>query len=179
VTANVGREMKITREQVIRSYLRDTGGYDSGLNVLDDLTNWRKYPDWDQPLGAFMAINPASKLQMQFAIHLFGGPLVGWELRNYLQDAEYWDVPQPGDDEDIWGGHLTYIGAYDDDKADGFDYITSSWDQLIPTTHKVVSASADEGYAFLLLAQFNAEHKSMAGFAWADAKADLARITRA
>jgi hypothetical protein len=179
-SANAAREQRMTAQQVIKTYLGLTGGYDTGLDVLAFLKYWRKNPLWGHPLGAYVSIDPRSSYQVQAAIYLFGGVFLGLSLPEYIQDATVWDIKQPGqsgdDEPGSWGGHLVHLGAYG---MGNIDYLISTWTDEMPTTKRFVAAYADEGYALLALDWFKADHKSPAGFAYKDLLSDLNRITQA
>jgi hypothetical protein len=178
-SANAAREQIIPDDKVITTYLELTGGRDTGLNVLAFLNHWRKNPLWGHPLGAFVEINPRSPRQLQYAVYLFGGALLGFNLPVSAKGQVVWDVPRGGavgdGDPGSWGGHLTHLGAYDREAK--VPYVISTWDLMQPTASRFPAIYCDEAYALLALDWFTQDHISPMGFNWKRLKADLQRIT--
>jgi hypothetical protein len=177
-TANAAREFMPTEKQVVKTYFERTGGEDSGLVVLDELTNWRKIGRWGHPMSVFAYLNPRSDREVKYAIYLFGGAVMGLSLPNYIADAETWGRPGPDVSDDdaepgSWGGHAVHLGGYKSSS-----YFTSTWDQIIKMTDWFKDKYADECYVCLSLDWFTKDHQTPEGFAWKDLQADLARITK-
>ncbi len=180
MSANAAREQIIPDQKVIDTYLSLTGGQDTGLNTLAFLKYWRKNPLWGHPLGAFMEINPRSARQLQYAVYLFGGALLGFNLPVSAQGAAVWDVPKAGAVGDgepgSWGGHLTHLGAYD--RTATIPYLISTWDLKMPTSSRFPTIYCDEAYLLLALDWFTKDHVSPMGFNWAKLKGNLAKIAK-
>jgi hypothetical protein len=178
-SANAAREQIIPDQKVIATYLSLTGGRDIGLNTLEFLKYWLHNPLWEHPLGAFMEINPRSIRQLRYAVYLFGGALLGFNLPISAQGQGIWDVPPGGatgaGEPGSWGGHLTQLGAW----KPGKPFTISTWDLKQPTSARFISTYCDEAYVCLALDWFTKDHVTPMGFNWALLKADLQKIKEA
>lgn len=177
-TANAGRHEVITPDKkIIDTYLKLTGGQDTGLNMLAFLNYWRKTGVFGSKIGAFVSVNPRKITQMQYANYLFGGVFVGFQLPLSAKEQKVWDVPAGGPvgrgEADTWGGHTVNCG-----KANMEGYVIGTWGREQPLTPGFMATYSDECYAILTLEWFNVNHKTPAGFAWKDLQADLQRITQ-
>lgn len=175
-TANAGRrELSFSDKTIVDAYLRLTGGQDTGLNMLAFLNHWRQTGIFGSRIGAFVSVNPRKITQMQYANWLFGGVYVGLQLPMSAKGQEVWDVPPGGPvgkgEPDTWGGHCVNCG-----QASGLGYTVATWGMKQAVTPMFMATYADEAYAILTLEWFNVNHKTPAGFAWRDLKADLERI---
>jgi hypothetical protein len=167
------RERIISDKELLKAYNKLSPN-DYGLNVLSFLNWWRKNPIDGHPLGAFVAVNPTNIEMLKAAIHLFGGVFTGLGLPRSAQDQKVWDVGTGGRDTEAysWGGHLTICCEYD--RRDRLYNYT--WGESVPMSSGFVKCYCDEAYALLSLDWFKADHKTPDGLAWADLKADLARV---
>ena len=166
------REQIISDVDLLKVYNRLSPS-DNGLNELAFLNWWTKNPLSGHPLGMFVAVNPQNQAMIKQAIHLFGGVMLGVGLPLSAQNQTVWDLVQGGPDSAAysWGGHCTIVGQYD--KAGNLYHYT--WGEKQKAT-PAFSLYYDEAYALLGLDWFKADHKSPDGLAWADLKADLARV---
>jgi hypothetical protein len=167
------REVILPDKTVLDTYLKLTGGQDTGLSVLAFLNWWRKNPVAGHPLGAFVEIDPTDPVDMKYGIYLFGGIYTGLCLPKSAQKQKVWDVPRGGPvgdgEANSWGGHLTVCGAYDKQGR----YVNYTWGEKKAMTPAFTGAYCDEAYALLSLDWFKKDHKSPDGFAWRDLVADL------
>lgn len=169
------REVILPDKVVLDTYLGLTDGQDTGLSVLPFLNWWRKNPLAGHPLGAFVQIDPAHAIDMQYAIYLFGAVYTGLLLPASAKDQKVWDVSSGPDAElNSWGGHLTICGAYDQRGR----YVNYTWGEKRSMTPAFTKVYCDEAYALLSLDWFTKDHKSVDGFAYRDLIADLGKITR-
>lgn len=177
-TANAGRrEISIPDRKVVDTYLKLTGGQDTGLNMLAFLNYWRQTGVFGSRIGAFVSINPRKITQMRYANWLFGGVFLGLMLPNSARDQEVWDVPAGGPvgagEPDSWGGHCVNVG-----RIGRTDYQVGTWGTKQKATPLFIATYADEAYAILTLEWFGIDHKTPAGFAWKDLKSDLEKVTQ-
>ena len=123
--ANTGRPPPpITDADVVALY-RQAGGYDparpetdQGAQMIDVLRLMRDGGLAGRKIGAFAALDPASRVQVEAAVNLFGAAYVGVDLPIAAQTQTVWDVSpagrydasyQPGS----WGGHAMALLGYD------------------------------------------------------------------
>ena len=172
------REVVLPDKTVIDTYLKLTGGQDTGLNVLSFLTWWWKNPIAGHPLAAFVSVDPGNITNLKYGIHLFGGIFTGIELPISAQQQKVWDVPGGGIRGDgavgSWGGHLTMCGAYDKQA----NLINYTWGEKQPMTDGFVQTYVDEAYVLLALDWFGKDHKTPDGFAYKDLLSDAGRIRK-
>jgi hypothetical protein len=113
-----GVQPKITDQEVINQYLKETGGPDTGLYLLESLKSWRKsgwaIGDKTYNIYAFASINWKDHEEVKRCIHLLGG--VNFGMLVFERDIEQfeagegWELtPYSGSLE---GGHGVYAYAY-------------------------------------------------------------------
>jgi len=153
-TANAGKEVNLTDDQVIEIYSKvsgynpRTGENDRGVVLLDLLKIWKNEGFFGHKIGAFASVNPKNVSQIKYAINTFGGTLNGIALPIISQNQTIWEEPfgpdiysddaRPGS----WGGHCV-VGANYREKM--FDNIT--WGSLKPTTFGYMAIYGDEMFA--------------------------------
>jgi hypothetical protein len=116
-----GSTLMITDNDVLKEYLKETGGADSGLVVLSSLKLWRSL-GWEvgkhkYKIQAFAQINFKSPEEVRQAIFADVGIGMGVQLPNsakaQIQSGQPWDVTSGADNErGSWGGHYIYIPGY-------------------------------------------------------------------
>ena len=116
-----GAVLTITDNEVVNEYLKETGGEDSGLVVLDSLRLWRK-KGWRAAkkrynIRAFAQLNLKDHLQVKRAVFMDLGVGIGLSLPKTAQAqinaGKPWDaVSGPGSAANSWGGHYVYIPGY-------------------------------------------------------------------
>jgi hypothetical protein len=112
------RQISITAEEVIKEYLRQTGGPDIGLNMLESLKDWRKHGlTFDGKLykiHAFSSVDQQDLNQVRYCIMLLRG--IFFAMRVFTTDidqfrnGEVWHLT--GHDGANEGGHGVYGYLY-------------------------------------------------------------------
>ena len=113
----------ITDDDVKTEYFKESGGADSGLDMITSLNAWRKgWPAAGQNYNifAYAEVDPTNKNEIMATIYLLNGVYCGVRLPISAQAQtgtdKIWDVDntangQPG----TWGGHCIYLKKYDKD----------------------------------------------------------------
>ena len=119
--AEQGQVIRITDGEVVREYLLETGGADSGLVVLDSLSRWRKR-GWIAGgaryfINAFAEIDRGAPSQVKQAVFTELGVGLGlWLPRSAQYEFEagkpWATVSGPGSVPGSWGGHYVYVTGY-------------------------------------------------------------------
>lgn len=172
-SANAGREAVLPEKTVINTYLKLTGGADTGLNMLEFLKFWRKTGIAGHQIGAFVGIDPQNLTSWRYTNYLFGGVFSGFMLPEsamaQFDQGKTWEVV-PG--SQIIGGHCVNGGV-----ATPRLVQLGTWGKKQWATVGFVGQHCDEAYAILSLDWFTKSHKTPAGFAWKDLLADLKAVT--
>lgn len=116
-----GAVLTITDKEVVNEYLKETGGEDSGLVVLDSLRLWRK-KGWraakeSYKIRAFAQVNLNEHQEVKRAVFMDLGVGLGLALPKTAQAqisaGKAWDaVSGPGSAPNSWGGHYVYVPGY-------------------------------------------------------------------
>jgi hypothetical protein len=148
-----GAEIKIRDRDVLREYLRETGGVDSGLVVLDSLKAWRKV-GWRAArhpyrIAAFAEIHRSDHDEVKAAIYLLAGAGVGLALprsaQPQIQAGKVWDVVSgPNGKPNSWGGHYVYCCGYTKSGP-----VCVTWGRNQQMTWAFFERYADEAYAIV------------------------------
>jgi hypothetical protein len=109
-----GTQITITADEVIKEYLRETGGPDIGLNMLLALKDWRNhglnFGGKTYKIYAFSSVDPQDLTQVRYCIQLLRG--IPFAMRVYTTDVdqfrngEMWHLT--GNDGQFEGGHGVY-----------------------------------------------------------------------
>ncbi len=114
-------DLSIQDSEVVAEYLKETGGVDSGLVMLNSLNSWRK-EGWTlggkhYDIHAYTALNWRNHGEVMAAIYMLGGvyagallPVSGQKEFNGGQPWAMTDGPDTGIGS--WGGHAIYFMAY-------------------------------------------------------------------
>lgn len=112
---------KITDNDVIKEYLKQTGGPDVGLIVLDSLNLWRKQ-GWkvakrNYKIKAFAQVNPKDRNSIKQAIYMDVGLGIGlnlpWSAAIEFNVGKPWSVTTGRNSKpNSWGGHYVYLCGY-------------------------------------------------------------------
>ena len=153
-TANSGKEVNFTDEQVIEIYSKlsgynpRTGENDNGVVLLDLLKEWKNVGFFGHKIGAFAYVNPKNVKQIKYAINTFGGTLNGIALPIISQQQTIWEEPFGADrfSDDAkpgsWGGHCTFGANYNEKKLENV-----TWAMEKKTTFGYMSSYGDEMFA--------------------------------
>lgn len=177
-TATAGRHTETVPDQkVVDTYLKLTGGVDSGLYLLDFLRFWKSTGFYGHKIGAFAAVNPKNIKAVKYANFLFGGVYLGLGLPLSAKDNDVWEVPAVGLTGNgapySWGGHAVNCGEYG-------NYYNSvvTWGRVQPMSWEFLAAYCDEAYAIVTLEWFTTAHKTPQGVGWKDLVSDLGKISK-
>ena len=100
------------RADVIKLYLRLTGGIDSGLVELDVLNYWRKHVVSGDEIVAYVSVDPRNHTHVKQAITLFGGVYLGFQVQqDCIDDFNAGRTWTPG--PLTTDGHAVHAVAYD------------------------------------------------------------------
>lgn len=181
-TSNAGHEVILPDKTIVDTYLKLTGGVDSGLYLLDFLRYWRKNGlGTTAPIGAFVAVSPKNITLMRYACYLFGSVYIGAALplsaKTQIDHGLAWDVPPGGPIDDgepgSWGGHCMASGYYAQ-----WGYSLDTWGQQQQCTKNWMGQYCDEAYAILSLDWFNEGHRTPLGMDWRTLLKDLTAVTK-
>ena len=116
-----GSVLMITDADVRKEYFKETGGPDSGLVVLDSLSEWR-HKGWrvgkhTYRISAYAEVNRANRNQVRQAIYADVGIGIGVNLplsaQGEIQTGRPWATTTgPGSAPGSWGGHYVYVPGY-------------------------------------------------------------------
>jgi hypothetical protein len=116
-----GSVMMISDKDVLKEYMRETGGVDSGLVVLDSLNAWRhrgwKVGKRGYKIRAFAEVNRGLRDEVRRAIFADVGVGIGVNLpktaQAEMQSGQPWKTTTgPGSAPGSWGGHYVYVSGY-------------------------------------------------------------------
>jgi hypothetical protein len=116
-----GSVMMVTDKEVTKEYFKETGGPDSGLVVLDSLSEWR-HDGWKVGkhtfrIQAYAELNRGNHNQVRQAIFADVGVGIGVSLplcaQDEIQTGQPWATTSgPGSAPGSWGGHYVYVCGY-------------------------------------------------------------------
>jgi hypothetical protein len=144
---------RITDKQVVAEYLKETGGDDDGLIVLDSLKLWRqrgwKAGGQTLKIKAFSEISLTATQHIKQAIYLDVGVGLGldlpWSASDQFNAGKAWDVVKGRDGKPgSWGGHYVFVSGY---TKDGPTCVT--WGTKQQMTWRFIQKYADECYAII------------------------------
>ena len=184
-TANVGKEIIPTDDQIVAAYAAVTGynpqtnSGDNGAVEVDVLNYWRQTGVADHKIGAYMALEPANHTHIMDSVNIFQGCYIGLLLpktaQAQLQNKQPWSVPPGGPVGDgtpkSWGGHAVPVVAYD---QRGLTCITWGAPQLM--TWGFWEAYCEEAYAILSQDYLTGAKKTPNGFSLEQLQEDLADL---
>ncbi len=130
-----GKVPNITDAEIKKEYFKETGGADTGLNMLDSFKAWRK--GWiaggkKRTIGAYFSVDFRNATEVKQAIYLHGGIPIGVELPDDAMDeftrGKAWTTTKLPPDPDE--GHCIYLTGW---TATAFTAITwAQYQQLSP-----------------------------------------------
>jgi hypothetical protein len=116
-----GSVLMITDKDVLKEYKKETGGPDTGLIVLDSLSEWR-HGGWKvgkrrYTIQAYAEVDRSKKDEVRRAIYADVGVGMGLSLpldaQKQIQAGQAWDVTSgSGAKPGSWGGHYVYACGY-------------------------------------------------------------------
>ena len=146
-----GSILMIKDKTVLSEYFRESGGADSGLVVLDSLSEWRK-KGWKigkhtYKIQAYAQLAEGNHLEIRQAIYADIGIGIGVQLplsaQKQIQTGQPWDVTSgPDAKPGSWGGHYVHVPGYN---VHGPVCVT--WGRKQQMTWKWFDKYCDEAYA--------------------------------
>ena len=140
----------ITTQDVETEYFKETGGGDTGLDMLTSLNEWRQ-SGWsaaghNYTIYAFAELELDKHSELMYSIYLLDGAYTGFNVPQSAMDqfdnGQIWDVVP--DDGGIVGGHCVYIVAYN-----SIGPICVTWGQRQPMTWAFWDKYFDEAYGLI------------------------------
>jgi hypothetical protein len=164
----VGKKSIMAKTDVVKLYLRLTGGVDSGLNELDVLNYWRKNAVSGDKILAYVSIDVKNHTNLEQAIRLFGGVYLGFQVQaNCIQE---FDARQPWTPGPLTqDGHAVFAVGYD---SGGVTVLT--WGNTQKATWAWWDECVDEAYAILPPEAKKSDFEP--GFNFDQLQADLAAV---
>lgn len=113
-----GKLIPITDRDIEKEYFKETGGQDSGLNMLTSLNEWRQ-KGWSAAgkiytIHAYAQIEVSNHNELMYSIYLFRGAYAGFNVPQSAMDQ--FDAGKPwtviANDGGIMGGHCIYIVGF-------------------------------------------------------------------
>jgi hypothetical protein len=150
-----GSIQMISDKDVTKEYFKETGGPDSGLNILDSLNLWRQ-TGWkcgpkkkNYKIHAFAQITVSNHSEVKAAIYLLTAAYVGIALpqsaQSQIQTGRAWDVVKgPGSSPNSWGGHCVMIPGYNKTGP-----VCVTWGRKQQMTWAFFDKYCDEAYALV------------------------------
>ena len=152
-TAEEGVLISITDKDVLREYLKETGGGDTGLVVLDSLKLWRKR-GWRAAkqrfkIKAFAEIDRTSHQEVKRAVYLDVGVGLGFTLPDsaitQFHAGKPWEVISgPGSRPNPHNGHYVYVPGYTKGGP-----VCVTWGRKQQMTWAFLKKYSDEAYAII------------------------------
>jgi hypothetical protein len=146
-----GSVIMIKDGDVLREYKRETGGPDTGLVVLDSLSEWR-HRGWKvgkraYKIHAYAEVNFRKHDEVRQAIFADVGVGLGVQLpiaaQRQIQTGQPWDVTSgPDAVPGSWGGHYVYVPGYTPDGP-----VCVTWGRKQQITWAWLDRYCDEAYA--------------------------------
>jgi hypothetical protein len=146
-----GSLLMITDKDVIKEYLKETGGADTGLVVLSSLSRWRK-SGWKvgkttYKIRAYAQVDSSDHDEVRRAIFADVGVGLGVQLpksaQAQIQTGQPWDVTTgPDATAGSWGGHYIYVPGYTPAGP-----VCVTWGRKQQMTWAWLDAYCDEAYA--------------------------------
>lgn len=148
-----GRVIRITDDDVLKAYFRETGGDDTGLVMLDSLNVWRntgfRVGNRTYKIKAYGAVSPRRKSDVKQVIYADIGVYTGLALplsaQAELNAGKPWSKTSgAGSTPGSWGGHCVYVCGYNVNGPIGI-----TWGKRQAMTWAWFAKYCDEAYAVL------------------------------
>lgn len=168
----------VTLYQCASGYDPDRPGSDRGAQMVDVLRLMQRRGLAGIKIGAYAALTPQSRAEIEMAVNLTGCAYVGVDLPLAAQDQTVWDVASPGKYDDryrpgSWGGHAMALLGYDR------SHVTFvSWGQVRIATVEWLMTYASEAWAIVDDLWLREDGLTPSGFDAERLRADLASIQR-
>lgn len=146
-----GSVVMIADKDVLKEYLKETGGSDTGLVVLDSLKEWRtkgwKVGKQTYKIQAFAEVDFTNHETVRQAVFADVGIGLGLQLPNsakaQIQAGQPWDVTAgPDSTPGSWGGHYVYVPGYSPGGP-----VCVTWGRKQQMTWAWLDKYCDESYA--------------------------------
>lgn len=139
----------MTRQQVVKLYMKLTGGVDSGLAELDVLNYWRKHKVAGDKILAYVKIDPKNHTHIEQALALFGGVYLGFQVQeNCVQE---FDAKQPWTPGKLThDGHAVFAVGYDQNTVQVLTWGNTQqgtwawWDECVDEAYAIVPPEAED-----------------------------------
>jgi hypothetical protein len=178
VAANSGKAFEPTDAMAIEAYSAITGfdpnakldangenPTDQGTVFLDMLNYWRQTGIGGEKILAFVALNPRDQEQLEQAMSIFGGIVIGLNLPVSAQNQDVWTpVRGAAGDPGSWGGHGVFMPDYVDlSGATRDQFVCETWAERKKMTNAFRTKYVDEAYAVVTELWLNAVGDSPSG----------------
>ena len=172
----------ITDAEVLALYTAVTGydparpETDRGAQMIDVLRMLKKRGIAGRQIGAYVAVDPANRLEVEHAINICGSLYLGLSLPEAWQVNTMWDIAPPNAalapwKAGSWGGHAVAVLAYD---WAGLWLVT--WGALKRITWEGLFAYGDEAWTTIDSLWLQDCGETPSGFNAVQLVQDLARI---
>lgn len=168
-SAFIGKHVITAAADVVKEYLKLSGGQDTGLVVLDVLNAWHKAGFFGEKILAFVKLDHKNHVHVRQAMQYFGGVYSGFQVQaNCMKDFDAGKTWTPGKLTN--DGHAVPALDYDPHTVS-----VLTWAAVQKGTWAWWDKCVDEAYAII---PKEAKTKGFAlGFDFAQLEADLAAIT--
>ncbi len=148
--------LKISDQDVVKEYFKQTGNLDTGLYMLDSLNAWRRgwlIGDQRYCIDAFGIVNQLDWDEVRAVMYLFHGTNTGFSLPRtadeQFKNGKRWEVETgPGSEPGSWGGHALYVKRAE--KALTKTLLTCcTWGKLHEMSLEFFRAYCDEAYGIV------------------------------
>lgn len=139
----IGVKHIYTEEEIVNTYLKLTGGKDTGLRELDVLNYWRKNVTCGSKILGYAKIRTSNHDHIKQAIKIFGGVYIGFQVtENCLEQFENNQTWTTG--KLLNEGHAVFATDYDEN---GVTVLT--WGNVQKGTWQWWDQCVDEAYAII------------------------------
>lgn len=160
-------------EAVVATYLKLSGGQDTGLVETNVLTVWNQRGLFGHRLAAWAPVNvrhqPVLKQSVWVVGSVYTGVLIAAPAQQQFAEKKPWDLTGTGADDVIKGGHAVPMVGYN---ATGPVFVT--WGALQQATWRWWNAYAEEAYA--VIPSEIKQAGALRGINFAALEADLAAL---
>jgi len=147
LNAFVGKRVIAPASLVKSDYFRQSGGQDSGLDMMNVMTDWRATKFYGEKLIAFVQVNPKNLAHVRLAIEMFGVVFVGIQCTQAIDSQFAARVPwTPG--PLIPDGHAIAVPTYTPELftcltwADTQEMTLGFWNECVDEVYAPMGAEA-------------------------------------